>query len=49
MSELNSKLRKLILIIGAAALIFKLICNNKKTDDTIEEGGFQAREFDDLW
>lgn len=55
-SELNRKLRKIIMIAGALLIILKLLGGMKGRDsryDTEENSkevnGFQAEEFDDLW
>lgn len=46
--EINSKLRKLILIIGSGLLVFKLIEGRGKSEKPDREG-FQTEEFDDIW
>lgn len=55
-SELNRKLRKMIMIAGALLIILKLLGGMRDRDsryDTEENSkevnGFQTEEFDDLW
>ena len=55
-SELNRKLRKMIMNAGALLIILKLLGGMKDRDsryDTEENSkevnGFQSEEFDDLW
>ena len=55
-SELNRKLRKMIMIAGALLIILKLFGGMKDREgryDTEENSkevnGFQTEEFDDLW
>ena len=55
-SELNKKLRKLIILTGAILVIFKLLAfvgkqeeENRTSDYQSEENEFQTEEFDDIW
>ncbi len=55
-SELNRKLRKMILIAGALLIILKLVGGMKDRNsrydsekNSKEVNGFQTEEFDDLW
>lgn len=55
-SELNRKLRKLIMIAGSVLIILKLAGSVKdrnrryETEEHSKEvNGFQTEEFDDLW
>lgn len=55
-SELNRKLRKMIMIAGALLIILKLLGGMKGRDsrygteeNSKEVNGFQTEEFDDLW
>lgn len=46
--KMNRLLRNVLLLVGAAALIFKVTEKKEREIDTSEEG-FQIREFDDIW
>ncbi|MBQ3610643.1 MAG: hypothetical protein IJA01_00040 [Firmicutes bacterium] len=47
-SKLNRFLRKVVLILGAVCIIFKLAY--KQMSKQLEQyEGFQTKEFDDIW
>jgi len=47
-SKLNRFLRKVVLILGAVCIIFKLA--DKQMSKQLEQyEGFQTEEFDDIW
>lgn len=48
MRELNRKLRKLFIALGAVFALFKVI-ENIEVPKEPEEEGFQTHEFDDIW
>ena len=48
LSKINRATRKIILIVGAIFLVFKLT-EDKETDKRSEREGFQTEEFDDIW
>ena len=48
LSKINRATRKIILIVGAIFLVFKLT-EDKETDKRSEQEGFQTEEFDDIW
>ncbi|MBQ9059990.1 MAG: hypothetical protein IJ128_02500 [Firmicutes bacterium] len=46
--NLNAKLRKLFLALGAVFALFKLV-EKIEIPQEPEEEGFQTHEFDDIW
>ena len=47
LNTINRNLRKIVLIIGAAAVILSL--KETKEKEEPKENGFQQEEFDDIW
>ncbi|MDO5414781.1 MAG: hypothetical protein Q4F78_04865 [Bacillota bacterium] len=46
--KLNRIMRKMVLVLGAVCLVFKLL--DKKTSRPVSQReGFQTEEFDDIW
>lgn len=46
--RINRILRKIVLVIGAICIIFKL-AETKKSKKSEQNEGFQTVEFDDIW
>lgn len=46
--KLNRIMRKIILVLGAVCVIFKLF-DNKASQPKSQREGFQTEEFDDIW
>ena len=46
--KINRMLRNVLLLSGAAALLFKATRKKEREINTSDEG-FQIREFDDIW
>lgn len=46
--KLNRFLRKIVLVLGAICIIFKLM-DKKTCQKKVQHEGFQTQEFDDIW
>lgn len=50
--KLNRFLRKIVLVLGALCIIFKLLdrgTEKPKSKHKVKTEGFQTHEFDDIW
>lgn len=50
--KLNRFLRKIVLVLGALCVIFKLLNKESEQSETkhrTKHEGFQTHEFDDIW
>lgn len=50
--KLNRFLRKIVLVLGALCMIFKLLdrdTDKPKSKHKVKTEGFQTHEFDDIW